>query len=227
MALLERINGLHFFMAKVDYAFKSKVLNEHVDLLQKAKKASLLTYAINQYEENGVLMHCLTHSNGDFTTLNNLYFECLEKGLKEEFYEALKINKASYERTNRLKKRVADMLLSGDCLFLTLTFTDDTLNTTSADTRRQYVRKYLISCNCQYVANIDFGAQNHREHYHALVNIGSIDFTTWHKYGAILAERVRNRSIERDKTRLSKYICKLSNHAIKETTKRSALIYSR
>jgi len=214
-------------MAKVDYAFKSKVLNEHADLLQKAKKASLLTYAINQYEENGVLMHCLTHSNGDFTTLNNLFQECQENGLHDEFYEALKINKASYERTNRLKKRVADMLLSGDCLFLTLTFTDDTLNTTSADTRRQYVRKYLKSCNCQYVANIDFGSQNHREHYHALVNIGNIDFTTWHKYGAILAERVRNRSIERDKTRLSKYICKLSNHAIKETTKRSALIYSR
>lgn len=214
-------------MAKVNYAFKSKVLNEHADLVKKVNKASLLTYAINQYEENGVLMHCLTHSNGDFTTLNNLYLECQENGLRNEFYEALKINTASYKRTNRLKKRVADLLLSGECLFLTLTFTDDTLNNTSADTRRQYVRKYLKSCKCQYVANIDFGAQNHREHYHALVNVSSIDFTEWHKFGAILAERVRNKNIESNKTRLSKYICKLSNHAIKETTKRSALLYSR
>lgn len=214
-------------MAKVDYAFKAKVLNEHADLLKKAKKASLLTYAINQYEENGILMHCLTHSNGDFTTSRDLLFECIENGLKDEYLEAVKINKASFERTNRLKKRVANMLLSGDCLFLTLTFTDDTLNSTSADTRRQYVRKYLKSCNCDYVANIDFGSQNHREHYHALVNIGNIDFESWHKYGAILAERVRNKNIEKNKTRLSKYICKLSNHAIKETTKRSALIYSR
>jgi len=214
-------------MARVDYAFKSKVLNEHADLLKKAKKASLYTYAINQYNENGIVMHCLRHSNGETMTNNDLLFECIENGLKDEYLEAVKINKASFERTKRLKNRVADMLLSGECLFLTLTFTDNTLANTSADTRRQYVRKYLKSCNCKYVANIDFGSQNHREHYHALVNAKNIDFDDWHKYGAILAERVRNKNIEKNKTRLSKYICKLSNHAIKETTKRSALIYSR
>ena len=47
----------------IDYAFKSKVLNEHYDLLNKTKKASLYTYALSEYENNGVIMHCLKHSN--------------------------------------------------------------------------------------------------------------------------------------------------------------------
>lgn len=212
---------------KIDYAFKSKVLNEHYDLLNKTKKASLHTYALDQYENNGVIMHCLKHSNDDLFTLNDLYFESIENGLKDEFFECLKINKSSYARTNRLKKRIYDMLVSGNCLFLTLTFNDDTLKTTSSDTRRQYVRKYLKQFNCKYVANIDFGKENHREHYHAVICADKIDLSSWRKYGNINVERVRNRNIERDNTRLSKYICKLSNHAIKETTKRNALIYSR
>lgn len=119
------------------------------------------------------------------------------------------------------------MLVSGNCLFLTLTFNDETLKDTSADTRRQYVRKYLKQFNCKYVANIDFGKENHREHYHAVICADKIDLSSWRIHGNINVERVRNRNIERDNTRLSKYICKLSNHAIKETTKRSSLIYSR
>ena len=78
-----------------------------------------------------------------------------------------------------------------------------------------------------YVANIDYGSKNKREHYHALINCDKVDFKSWRKYGNINAKRVRNKDIESDKTKLSKYIAKLSNHAIKETTKRSCLIYSR
>lgn len=211
----------------IDYAFKSKVLNEHYDLLNKTKKASLYTYALSEYENNGVIMHCLKHSNEDLFTLNDLLFESIENGLKNEFLECLKINKSSYERTNRLKKRIYDMLVSGNCLFLTLTFNDETLKDTSADTRRQYVRKYLKQFNCKYVANIDYVSINHREHYHAVIQSDTIDLKAWRVYGNINVERVRNRNIDNDNTRLSKYICKLSNHAIKETTKRCSLMYSR
>ena len=80
----------------IDYAFKSKVLNEHYDLLNKAKKASLYTYALAEYENNGVIMHCLKQNNDDLFTLNDLLFESIEKGYKNEFLECLKINKASY-----------------------------------------------------------------------------------------------------------------------------------
>lgn len=211
----------------IDYAFKSYVLNKHSDLIQKQKTSSLYDYAIQQLNENGVVMHILTHSKSDLFTQSDLFYECINNGLEKEYRECIKINKASYERTKRLKNRISDMLLNGNCIFLTLTFNDETLQDTTPKERRVAVSRYLKSFNCKYVANIDFGSQNHREHYHAVINCDNISFDGWRKYGNINAERIRNRDIKSDKTKLAKYICKLSNHAIKETTKRSSLIYSR
>ena len=144
-----------------------------------------------------------------------------------ELKECEKINHAYYERIKRLKNRVASILLNGSCIFLTLTFNDDTLRNTTEKQRRVAVSRYLKQYGCMYVANIDYGSKNKREHYHALINCDKVDFKSWRKYGNINAKRVRNKDIESDKTKLSKYIAKLSNHAIKETTKRSCLIYSR
>lgn len=216
-------------MAKssIDYAFKSYVLKEHSDLLQKVKKSTIVDYAINELNENGVLLPVLRHSNGDLMNVSELYYYCNENGLLKEFKECLKINDASYKRTKRLKERIESMLVNGNCLFLTLTFNDYTLSTTTPKERRVAVSRYLKSFDCKYVANIDFGAKNHREHYHAVINCDRVDYSTWNKYGNINGERIRNKDIKSDKTKLAKYICKLSNHAIKETTKRSSLIYSR
>lgn len=216
-------------MAKrfIDYAFKSYVLKEHSDLLQRAKKSTIVDYARNELETNGVVMPILRHSNESLMNVCELHQDCLNKGLKREFDECFKINHASYERTKRLKERIESMLLNGSCLFLTLTFNDDTLNNTTQKERRIFVSRYLKSFNCRYVANIDFGFKNHREHYHAVINTDRVNYTLWNKYGAINGEKIRNRDIESDKTKLAKYICKLSNHAIKETTNRSCLIYSR
>lgn len=150
--------------------------------------------------------------------------------------ECIRINKAYYEKTNRLKQRVAEIITTKDSIFLTLTFTDKILNHTLAKSRRDYIRKFLKQFNCKYVANIDFGKVDdyiddsgikrkgtHREHYHALIQTDFID-NKLYKYGAISFERIHN---TKDPTKLAKYIAKLSNHAIKESTKRSVLIYSR
>ncbi len=216
-------------MAKriIDYAFKSYVLKEHGELLQKAKTSSLVDYAIQQLNENGIIMHVLKHPSDNTITTSELYFWCVENGLEKEYNECFKINRASYNRTQRLKQRIESMLLNGQCLFLTLTFTDETLQNTTPKERRVAVSRYLKQFNCRYVANIDFGKENGREHYHAVINAEKISFDSWRKYGNINAERIRNRDLTTDKTKLAKYICKLSNHAIKETTKRSSLIYSR
>lgn len=216
-------------MAKrvIDYAFKSYVLREHNELLQKAKKSTLVDYAICQYETNGVIMPILRRSNDDLQGVCDLLHYCKENGLEKEFLECFKINDASYKRTKRLKERIASMLVNGSCLFLTLTFNDETLQTTTEKERRVFVSRYLKSFGCKYVANIDYGKTNHREHYHAVINADRVNYKSWNKYGNINGERVRLKDIESDKTKLAKYICKLSNHAIKETTKRSSLIYSR
>ena len=211
----------------VNYGFKAYVLNNHADLLKKAKKSSLLEYAVCELATKGVIMPFWEHFNNDVISINDLHKECAENGLNDVFNECLRINDANSKRTLRLKQRIEGMLLSGSCLFLTLTFSDDTLANTTDKQRRVFVSRYLKTFNCKYVANIDFGATNHREHYHAIISSDKIAFDGWRKYGNINAERIRNRNINCDKTKLAKYICKLSNHAIKETTKRSCLIYSR
>ena len=141
----------------------------------------------------------------------------------EDWQEAHRINKASYARVKRLKTRIAAMLESGECLFLTLTFTDATLGKTTEDTRRQAVRRYLKSFGVPYVANIDYGKKNGREHYHAVIQTDHVDYTSY-TYGAINGERIRSAE---DCIKLSKYVAKLTNHAIKQTNKRQVIIYSK
>lgn len=151
----------------------------------------------------------------------DLLFEYGDKYVKE----ARKINTASFRRVERLKNRIKDYLLSGQCIFVTLTFNDDCMNNTSEETRRQYVSRYLKSISNKYVANIDYGVNDkytHREHYHAVVLIDWIDEKWTHGY--IWREKVHQDCSDE---KLSKYITKLCNHAIKESTKRCCYIYSR
>lgn len=136
--------------------------------------------------------------------------------------EGRKINVATYKRIDRLKNRIRDYLLSGQCIFVTLTFDDDVLRDTSEKTRRQYVSRYLKSVSNRYVANIDYGSKNEREHYHAVVLTDYI-CDRW-QYGFTWFERVHKANSE---VCIAKYISKLCNHAIKESTKRCCYIYSR
>ena len=130
------------------------------------------------------------------------------------------------QRVSRLKKRVASMITSAPCVFLTLTFSNDTLQSTTAKSRREYVQKYCNSLQCAYVGNIDFGAKNGREHYHVLVKSCKVDYKAW-RYGSCDGLRVRLNATEEDNTKIACYIAKLTNHAIKETTRNSYIIYSR
>ena len=141
----------------------------------------------------------------------------------ENWEEARRINHASRARVQRLKKRIASMLKNGECLFLTLTFTDEVLCKTTEDTRRQAVRRYLKSFGFPYVANIDFGKKNGREHYHAVIQTDHVDYSAY-TYGAINGEKIHSAE---DYVKLSKYVAKLTNHAIKETNKRQVIIYSK
>jgi len=209
-------------MAIIDYKYKSTILK--TDLCKRINAIDKRTYLNTQ---DGIIQ--------DYD-LDNKYFDLLLEYDYKDIQEARKINKASYGRVKRLKERITDMLSSGHCIFCTFNFNDAVLNDTSADTRRQYVRRYLSSFNCKYVANIDFGSDKEytdrkgnkrkgtsREHYHALVCIDRLPMN-W-SYGYQFLEHVRVKSSSDIK--LSKYISKLTNHAIKETTKRSCVIYSR
>lgn len=228
---------------KIDYAFKSKVLKS--DIPKLANQISMAIYAKELLEETGQVLQ----TQMDYDTALKMRCFLLENHYKE-YIEAEKINKARYLRTKRLRLKISNILKEcNTCIFLTLTFNDKILENTTAKTRREYVKKYLETSGAPYVANIDFGSKNGREHYHAVVG----DFVSLEKWdkkcGYALAEyiqieksldfkkvpkRYQNLSPEEQKTlmmadnekKLSKYISKLTNHAIKETTKQSRAIYS-
>lgn len=134
------------------------------------------------------------------------------------------LNKARYKRSNRLEGYIEKMLKYGQCSFLTLTFKDDVLQATSEATRRQYVSRFLSMFSPYYIANIDYGGKNGREHYHAIImHKKSIDLSIWRdKYGSINIEPIHVKNADC----LSKYMTKLTNHAIKDTGRSKRVIYS-
>lgn len=154
----------------------------------------------------------------------------------EEIKEGRRINKATYTRRERLRSRILAMLESGHCIWCTFTWKNKVFKTTNEETRRQYVRRHLNSFNCPYIANIDYGSDNEyisrkkqvkkgtqREHYHAIIQIDKLPMK-W-SFGWEYLEHI---TIEEDTTyKMSKYLNKLTNHAIKESARGRTLIYSR
>lgn len=206
-----------------DYSLKSKILKEYskLDLFNKSNKI--------------IFKYVYTDSVSDEEYKNAMStLAYLERCSKIEYKEYGRILHAKFARVARLKKRIVDFVYHYDCLFLTLTFKNEVLSSTSPKSRRDYVSRFLKQSGVPYVANIDFGAKNGREHYHAILCTDKIDYHLW-KYGLINGIKIRN-DIKTDEygvltsetvERLARYVAKLTNHAIKESTKRCSIIYSR
>lgn len=164
----------------------------------------------------------------DFFYENFPYIRSWLHELIEPFGSELqRISNADYERNKRLHNRITEILAVGEnpC-FVTFTFNDETFERLNSDSRRQAVFRYLKKhCNI-YVANIDFGEKNGREHYHAVCDCHpSCLWNSELHNGFIQVQQIRLK--DATPVRLSKYISKLTNHAIKATTRRTAIIYSR
>lgn len=210
--------------SKPNYELKARVLRDFSDTLSLYQKASRSEYAKLMFVNYGVISYSLLHAFEHSTKEMDEHFEQL--GMAWLPKEIKRINHAYYERQVRLKKRITNMLKFGSCLFITFTFTDNAFANTSKETRRIAVRRYLKSQNVRdFVANIDFGKQNHREHYHAVALVdNNLNLKAW-RYGAINIEHIKiKKSCD---IKLAKYVAKLTNHAIKETTKRCVYIYAR
>lgn len=75
------------------------------------------------------------------------------------------------KRKGRWLRYVSEMSATFNSLYLlSLTFTDDCLSSTSSDTRQRYVRRWLNDNTVDYFACVDYGLENGREHYHAIVS---------------------------------------------------------
>ena len=156
------------------------------------------------------------------------------------------INKSRYDKAKRCKDRVEDSVSCGNAYFITLTFTDEILSKTNEKTRRRYVSRAFKAIGYRYVANVDYGEENQREHYHGIIEPLPFGYNSWtngkrhyenvpdfeewtEKYGFVTIEKIG--SSEKDLKKVSKYTAKLSAHALKKTTLRGdktpRLIYSR
>lgn len=110
-------------------------------------------------------------------------------------------------------------------VFGTLTFDNKTLTRTCERTRTRYVSEFLSKQTLHYVANIDYGNKNDREHYHFLAMIkDNIDMLKW-KYGGnkILQVPLSRKDIKATKN----YLFKLNNHSYKESTRQKRIIRDR
>lgn len=195
---------------KPNYKLKSAILNSD-DMVKVVKDYDMLSKD-TPFEK--------------FIDIEHKYTELLASVGLRFINEARKINLASWKRTRRLRERIRSYLEMGECVWLTLTFSEEVLNNTSVETRRKYVARYLKSQSKYYLANIDFGKNRFREHYHAIVVSNYLDTKPWtDNYGYTWTERIKNHVDSENK--LAKYVSKLTNHAIKETTKRQCYIYSR
>lgn len=123
------------------------------------------------------------------------------------------------ENRNLKSWRVAQRVISWNskyCFFGTLTFTDEVLEKTSPATRRQYVSRYLSAISSRYIANIDFGKNTDREHYHFIIDTPPVKW----QYGFMNSKRFP----VHDRKKVSNYILKYGFHS---TKKNSRLIYGK
>lgn len=206
-------------MSRPNYALKAEVLANHQNIIALQRRWSYLHFLkehLDVFPDDLIAeMEALS---------DTVSFILSDESMLPIWREAERINLAYYKRVQRLKTRIASMLRKGSCFFLTLTFSDSALARTSASTRRQNVTRFCDSISDDYVANIDFGSENGREHYHAVVLANNVDCSSWDIYGFSKAEKIASAD---DFTPLAKYISKLTNHAVKATTNGCRAIYSR
>lgn len=193
----------------IDYSYKAKLLSNNVPLY--------LTQA--EYNERQEIIRDLPVDMSFRDYLASEFGFCA-------ILESYRLNDSYKHRIARLRKKISDIIsIDSNIFFLTFTFNNLCLNNTDSNTRRKYVRRWLKDNTINYVGNIDFGEKNHREHYHALVACNRVDTSSWLDHGAMNFEQVH--LSDKVDEKLAKYINKFMYHAIKETTKRQHIIYSR
>lgn len=204
-------------ISKYDHNFKREVLIKKIDKLVAIEKHKAYKNSIERLVsvEDGEVLTIMT---------NGCYFEFLDYCKEVPTLDcAMRLNESKKRKTCKVREKIEELVYTGNAIFITLTFKDSVFKNTSIETRRRYVARYLKANSKNYVANIDYGSLKGREHYHAVVD-KDIIFNEWHKLGAINVERVRTH--ENDLARVSRYVAKLSNHALK-VANAPRLIYSR
>lgn len=136
---------------------------------------------------------------------------------------------ARYMKVSRVKKRIVYLMARFQYVWF-CTFTFDNYYINKCDRTKKDLIKNVLSFvpDSHYILNVDYGSKTEREHYHCIVGTNfNLDLNKLfqEKY-ACFCSALKVRFNEEDYNRLSKYINKLSNHCIKDTTKNKRIIYN-
>lgn len=174
-------------------------------------------------------------SNFDVLEQLTVVSESLNDFSDAEIKECLRLYESKRRKFKHLRRQVELGYKRGFVYFGTLTFSDTYLDNWSAATKRQKVSRFLSGLDIVYFANQDFGGKFGREHYHFIMvypfqvdcssKSSSYFLSGWNPIGFSSLALVG--SEKTDKYKVSEYISKCSNHALKITAQRSNLIYSR
>lgn len=142
--------------------------------------------------------------------------------------DALRVNTNSWKREKRLRSRVRFMFeTKRPVFFLTFTFNNESLSQYSEKRLKRAVLKWVHEYADIFIVNKDYGAENARLHFHALVVARNdfVDLSTW-SFGYFFARVCGKRAS--DIANLGAYVAKLSRHAIKESAATDErIVYSR
>lgn len=156
---------------------------------------------------------------------------CFENNIpmkKNKKFES--ILSSRYQKVSRIKKRFIYLIARYKYLyFVTFTFDDYYINLCDRS-RKDLIKKSLYSFDndIKYICNIDYGKTTERLHYHCIVATNSSFSLSTHLKDSYpcftYTEKIRLSNS--DLKRTTKYINKLSNHAIKDSTKCSRVLYN-
>ena len=137
---------------------------------------------------------------------------------------------ARYHKVSRIKQHLVWLYHhKKNIYFITFTFSDENLKKCDR-TKKDMIKKSLLSFDedIYIILNIDYGKKNEREHYHCIVGTDSdLDLRTFLQlvYPDIIW--CQNVNFSSDSiSQLPKYLNKLTNHAIKNTTKNSRIYFN-
>lgn len=159
----------------------------------------------------------LCNKNGIVPSLEDFNFKMMDYYL---YRSSIMVYNAYRKKRNRIKKGVEFLFsLEMNLYFVTLTFekVQDFISINK-------VAKLLDKISYYYILNEDFGLLNGRKHFHVVIGCYynhrelKRKITQIWGFGFTYVKNVNNSEL--DIKKLSKYINKISNHAIKNTTTR-------
>lgn len=153
----------------------------------------------------------------------------------------LKENHCYCAKRSRLHSRINEFIenrasiQNSDMYFITVTFTDKELASTTCATRHDYIKRLCHDNFYRYIANIDFGTTTNREHYHILALCDNEIFYREKNHLRLKSVKkltglidIKKVPLDDDLKKIGEYTLKLAQHALKgEITHQNCIIYDR